>query len=54
MFCFRNTIEKELELPKISNANNASLIMALKERAEQMKQRDTIVEIQEFIDGFKA
>lgn len=55
VFCFRNTIEKELGLPRICRANNESLIDALKKGAGQMKQQsDTIKEIQKFIDSFKS
>lgn len=54
VFCFRNTIEKELGLQNTNKSNNKLLIEVLKERSEQMKQCDTIREIQEFIDGFRA
>lgn len=54
VFCFRNTIEKELGLQNTNKSNNKLLIEVLKERSEQMKQCDTIKEIQKFIDGFKS
>lgn len=54
VFCFRNTIERELGLQEGNKAHKESLISALMERSEQMKQSKTIMEIQQFINKLKA
>lgn len=54
VFCFRNTIEAELGIKLNNKSSKESLIEALKERAEQMKQSATIKEIQQFIDELKV
>ena len=48
VFCFRDNIETELDLPRLNTASR--IIRALKKNAAEMKQSPTIVEIQKFID----
>lgn len=50
VFCFRDSLERELKIPRVRDFKRDAIIKVLKERAEQMKQCDTILEIQQFID----
>lgn len=48
IFCFRNNIETELNLPRLNTASG--VIKALTKNIIKMKQSPTIIEIQKFID----
>lgn len=53
IFCFRDTLEKELGLPKLSNTDKTVIIEVLKIRKSEMQKCKTILEIQEFIDHLR-
>lgn len=53
VFCFRNSLEEELGLPKLSNTDKTAIIEVLKIRKSEMQKCKTILEIQEFIDQLR-
>ena len=51
IFCFRNTIEKELGLPPFTKGGDQyKLIKVIRARKEEMLECDTIKEIQAFVN----
>ena len=50
IFCFRKDLESELGITQQEKKNRAALVLAIKQRGEQMKQCETIKEIQQFIN----
>lgn len=50
IFCFRNTIEKELEIPKYHTVDTDRLVKMFSSKKEHMKSCATIKKIQKFID----
>lgn len=53
VFCFRETLEKELGLPKLSKADKTLIIEVLKTRKSEMQKCKTIMEIQKFINQLR-
>lgn len=51
IFCFRKDLESELGITHAEKADMTALVQAIKQRGNQMKQRETIKEIQQFIDS---
>ena len=53
VFCFLETLEKELGLPKLSKADKTTIIEVLKTRKSEMQKCKTIIEIQKFINQLR-
>ena len=51
IFCFRKDLESELGITQLEKKNKVALVQAIKQRGEQMKQCETIKEIQQFINS---
>lgn len=53
IFCFRKDLESELGITQIEKKNRVALVRAIKQRGDQMKQCETIREIQQFINSLE-
>lgn len=53
VFCFCKDIETELGITVVEKRDKELLVQALKQRGTQMRQSETIREIQEFINGLR-
>lgn len=53
VFCFSKDIESELGISFAEKRDKGLLVQALQQRGDQMRQSETIREIQQFIDGLR-